>query len=203
MANGRDKGEKRGESSDGADGVASRKTRAPRDPEGRKRAIARAAADIIMNDGVSKVTHRRVAELARVPLGSTTAYFKSIDDLKRAGVVRLAEGMGDYYAGMAERMRAGESSADAVARYINEYLADAERVNADVAFYAASFADAELRELAHGSYESTIEAFEAFADRDRAEVLYAFLDGLITTTALRGKPLAPDLVAKTVKMLLG
>ena len=56
------------------------KKRAPRDPAGRRQAIIDAAANLIAREGSSKITNRRVAEEAGVPLGSTTQYFKSIDD---------------------------------------------------------------------------------------------------------------------------
>jgi DNA-binding transcriptional regulator YbjK len=57
---------------------------APRDlphAEQRRRAILEAALRVIADGGVEAVTHRRVAAEARVPLGSTTYYFASRDDL--------------------------------------------------------------------------------------------------------------------------
>lgn len=43
--------------------------------------IARAAADIAAEHGFAAVSHRRVAARAGVPLGSTTYYFASLDEL--------------------------------------------------------------------------------------------------------------------------
>ena len=70
------------------------KKRAPRDPAGRRQAIIDAAANLIAREGSSKITNRRVAEEAGVPLGSTTQYFKSIDELRREKMV----GAGKQYA---------------------------------------------------------------------------------------------------------
>ena len=53
------------------------KKRAPRDPAGRRQAIIGAAADLIAREGSSKVTNRRVAEEAGVPLGSTCLLYTS------------------------------------------------------------------------------------------------------------------------------
>ena len=64
--------------------------RAKRDPEGRRRAIIEAAAEIIASEGTRKLTHRRVAQQAGVPLGSTTQYFSSIDELRRAALAEQA-----------------------------------------------------------------------------------------------------------------
>lgn len=54
--------------------------RRPPDPA-RAEHIARAVLAVIAEHGVEGVTHRRAAEVAQVPLGSTTYYFKSLDHL--------------------------------------------------------------------------------------------------------------------------
>lgn len=51
--------------------------RVPNDPERRARIIA-AALQVIVEQGVHRTTHRRIAAAADVPLGSLTYYF---DDL--------------------------------------------------------------------------------------------------------------------------
>ena len=84
--------------------------RAKRDPEGRRRAIIEAAAEIIAREGTRKLTHRRVAQQAGVPLGSTTQYFSSIDELHRAALAELArlieEETGLSFGGDQAQMRA-------------------------------------------------------------------------------------------------
>jgi len=49
----------------------------------RRRDILQATARVIAAEGLEAVTHRRVADEAAVPLGSTTYYFASRDDLVR------------------------------------------------------------------------------------------------------------------------
>lgn len=51
--------------------------------EQRRRAIMRATLRVVAEGGLDRVTHRRVAAAAGVPLGSTTYYFASRDDLIR------------------------------------------------------------------------------------------------------------------------
>ena len=46
-----------------------------------KRAIVKAAGDILVAEGFAAVTHRSVADKAGVPLGSTTYHFKDKSDL--------------------------------------------------------------------------------------------------------------------------
>ena len=62
-----------------------------RDPEERRRTIVEAAATLITEAGSEGLTHRLVAKRAGVPLGSTTQYFATLDDLREAALARLQE----------------------------------------------------------------------------------------------------------------
>jgi TetR/AcrR family transcriptional regulator, regulator of biofilm formation and stress response len=52
-------------------------------PEDRRSTILDATLRLIATDGVDSITHRRVATAADVPLGSTTYYFESREQLLR------------------------------------------------------------------------------------------------------------------------
>ncbi|MDO4291403.1 MAG: TetR family transcriptional regulator [Eggerthellaceae bacterium] len=179
-----------------------RKTRAARDPEGRKRAIAQAAADVIVHEGVGKVTHRRVAEAAGVPLGSTTAYFKDIADLKQAGLNLLSEQMATYDAEAFALAASEKPQPENLARQINEYLSDKERVASDAAFYATALGDPDLRQLAVRALNSFVAAFAPHVSEPRARVLLALIDGALIDAALYDKPVDPDVVQELLEVLL-
>jgi TetR/AcrR family transcriptional regulator, regulator of biofilm formation and stress response len=71
--------------------------------------IVAAAAELILRDGPSSVTHRAVAARADVPLAATTYYFSGLDELLAAAGQRIVK---DW----TERAQAiGQSVADAVA----------------------------------------------------------------------------------------
>ncbi|MEM9489371.1 MAG: TetR family transcriptional regulator [Myxococcota bacterium] len=57
----------------------------------RREAIAAAAVEVIARAGTHAVTHRAVAKQAGVPLGATTYYFTSKEDLLTAAFRYLAE----------------------------------------------------------------------------------------------------------------
>ena len=61
-------------------------TRQPRG-EQRRRRILQAALAVIGSEGIGAVTHRSVAEVAQVPLGSLTYYFESKEDLLREALL--------------------------------------------------------------------------------------------------------------------
>ncbi|WP_137723281.1 TetR/AcrR family transcriptional regulator [Prescottella subtropica] len=54
--------------------------------ERRRRALAAAAADLLVEGGFDAVSHRAVAARARLPLASTTYYFGSLDELVAVAV---------------------------------------------------------------------------------------------------------------------
>lgn len=58
-----------------------RPERTPRPTSARRLQLLDVTIDLIARDGIDAVTHRRVAELAGVPLGSTTYYFSSREDM--------------------------------------------------------------------------------------------------------------------------
>ena len=64
-----------------------------RPPEDRRAVILDATLRLIATDGVDAVTHRRVAAAADVPLGSTTYYFESREQLLREAFRRYLDGL--------------------------------------------------------------------------------------------------------------
>lgn len=185
-----------------ADEKAPRK-RAPRNPAARKQAIIDAAADLISREGSGKVTHRKVAQHAGVPLGSTTQYFKSIDELRRAGLARLAERIGREYDAVFDVVAQGSQDADALADAIYGYLCDRDQVSADAALYAAAIEDPEVRSITRESFEAFLERCAPYMDAERAKVLFAFTEGAVMNSCFMGFPYDQQTVRKAVELILG
>lgn len=176
--------------------------RAPRDPQGRKQAIIDAAADLISREGSNKVTNRRVAELANVPLGSTTQYFKSIDELRRAGLAELAKRIEEEYDKAFLLVKKGSSDAGLFADYLIEYLSDQQRVYADAVMYAAAIEDPEVRGITRATYELFIKQCKPFMDEQRARILWAFMEGAIIDSCFMGVPFDQEMIRKAVSLIL-
>jgi len=70
--------------------------------EGRRRLILDTTLRLIANGGVDSVTHRRVADAAGIPLGSTTYYFESREHLLREAF--------DHYLVMATELQSNTRS---------------------------------------------------------------------------------------------
>lgn len=58
----------------------------------RQAALLEAAADLLLERGLSAVTHRAVAARAALPLAATTYYFASLQDLRDQALRHLADG---------------------------------------------------------------------------------------------------------------
>ena len=57
----------------------------------RRAALVEAAADVLLEQGLTALSHRAVAARAGLPLASTTYYFTSSDDLRDAALRHVAE----------------------------------------------------------------------------------------------------------------
>jgi len=57
----------------------------------RRSALIEAAADLLLEQGYTAISHRAVAARAGLPLASTTYYFSSADDLRDEAVQHVAE----------------------------------------------------------------------------------------------------------------
>ena len=101
-----------------------------RDPEGRRKKILQAAGELIEEIGISAVTHRKVAERARVPLGSTTQYFKSLTDMLAEALTGLEEEREEKLAELNEV----DDPVGLVADMVMESLADLKRTRNEMSF---------------------------------------------------------------------
>ncbi|WP_305093895.1 TetR/AcrR family transcriptional regulator [Prescottella sp. R16] len=86
--------------------------------ERRRRALAAAAADLLVEGGFDAVSHRAVASRARLPLASTTYYFGSLDELVVVAVelvgTRELDAMRARIDDVSQRRRGTEATVDLV-----------------------------------------------------------------------------------------
>jgi DNA-binding transcriptional regulator YbjK len=156
--------------------------------QGRREQILDAALRVIGRSGRASVTHRAVAEEAGVPLGSTTYYFDSRDDLLGQALEHVSAAEVERYARLGEELRQVKSGRELADRLISELVAAAEDRVAYIAEYelwleagrrpdlreaAQSWCDAEQRSVA-----GALEALGSTDPRADASLVVATLDGL-------------------------
>jgi DNA-binding transcriptional regulator YbjK len=155
---------------------------------GRREQILDATLRVIGRDGRESVTHRAVAEEAGVPLGSTTYYFDSRDDLLGQALEHVAAQEVERYGRLGEELRSVKSGRELADRLISELVAAAEDRVAYIAEYelwleagrrpelreaAQSWCNAEQRSVA-----GALEVLGSSDPRADASLVVAALDGL-------------------------
>ncbi len=154
----------------------------------RREQIIEAALRVIGRSGTQAVTHRAVAEEAGVPLGSTTYYFESKDDLLRQALEHVAASEVDRYRDLGDELRMVKSPRELADRLIDKLVAAVQDRTSYIAEYelwleagrrpelreaAQSWCDAEQRSVAGG-----MEALGSADPPIDASLVVAALDGL-------------------------
>ncbi|MGB2571740.1 TetR/AcrR family transcriptional regulator [Micromonospora citrea] len=181
--------------------TAARRPARARDPEGRRRAIAVAAAQVIAEVGVGRATHRAVAARADVPLGATTYYFPHLADLVAAGLSQ-AHTFGEAL--LAEWAASLEGEAElprALTRLVTDYVADRPRALMESELYLAAAREPALRDLARRWIGGLQDLVAARTDSDTAYAVVALVDGAVTQHLATGLQIdAPRLEAAFTRL---
>jgi TetR/AcrR family transcriptional regulator, regulator of biofilm formation and stress response len=174
----------------------------------RRVALLEATLQIVADTGADAVTHRRVAEVAQLPLASTTYYFESKEQLLTATLELAAERDLARLRGVAEqRRRLPASPDDAVAAVMDppgEQRCDDDRAagrRSLLASYTLLLEAARrpaLQELTRrwtDAYLTTVAELLARAGssdpRADAQLLLAAADGLLIVHLSTGEPADP------------
>ena len=173
-----------------------------RDPEGRRQAIIDAATRVIADVGVAGLTHRRVAEVADVPVGSTTYYFKDLDELRETALAHAAHTSIEDLHEWARTLADTTELSGALARLTGEYLADHDRYRAWNELYTAASHRPELRHLARLWSDGLIAILEPYTTRSIAESVSVFVDGALLHALTTGQPLHTSALTEAFAKLL-
>src|SRR4051812_8534843 len=167
-----------------------RSRRSPRSDraEARHRALLEAAVDVIGREGIDAVSHRRVAEVAGVPLGSTTYYFTSREDMLVQALEHYARGE------IAELRRVFDDPSQSADAFIEQLIALAIpqlgegrwRALAQYALFQESARREELRPIVQEWNQAWLEVLSATlaavgrpSDEVEARMALGMLDGLL------------------------
>jgi TetR/AcrR family transcriptional regulator, regulator of biofilm formation and stress response len=187
--------------------------------QGRREQILEATLRVIGREGREAVTHRAVAEEAGVPLGSTTYYFDSRDDLLGQALEHVSALEVERYSRLGEDLRSVKSGRDLADRLISELVAAAEDRVAYIAEYELWLEAGrrpDLREAAQnwcnaeqGAVAAAMETLGSSDPRADASIVVAALDGLGERVLAReddpasaAKELKPEL-RRLIERLLG
>lgn len=177
-------------------------TRRRRDPEARRREIVAAAAELIIEVGVDAVTHRKVAARAGVPLGATTQYFATLDDLRETALGALAH---EIQQGIEETRRAVEAEGvtpAGIARLVRQALDDHRAVQTDRAVVTAAVHDPRVRAFARQWSDEVVGFMSSVHGPDRARAAAVFIDGVLWHAQIHDEPLDEELIRDALAGIL-
>lgn len=191
-----------GRTGESDDGDPMTEPRRRRDPEARRREIVQAAAELIVEIGVDALTHRKVAARAGVPLGATTQYFDTLDDLRTAALGALVAEIELRIETTRQAVEAVGVTPEALARLITESLADAHALEADRAVVTAAVHDPRVRELAQRWSDQVVAFIAPVHGQDRAQAAAVFIDGVLWHAQISEKPLEERLIRDALAGIL-
>lgn len=170
----------------------------PNDPSRRAR-IVDAALDVIVEVGVHRTTHRRVAARAEVPLGSMTYYFDSLDDIIRAAFALLVETMSTGYAQKVETADTLEQACDAVTDLIcGQEYADREQVVAIYEMYSYANHDTAVATMMSEWLAHSRAVLTRYFSPEASGAIDALVEGWPMHRAMAGGALDRNIVRTTV-----
>ena len=158
----------------------------------RREEIARAVIDVVAEHGLRGLTHRKVAEAAGVPLGSTTYHFETLDDLMMAGLELAADRNLAMMTRAAERLAPGGDVAAWLTDLVIEMVTTWRESNiAERELYLEAIRNPALRSVATRWDDAFVDIFEShLGDREAARLACWALDGLAITLLMADD--APD-----------
>lgn len=185
-----------------ADKPKSPKARGATDPE-RRRKIAQAAYRVVAERGVRGLRHRAVAEAAGVPLGSTTYYFKTLDDILEAAMQEGLQTNRERLLGWARSLPEDADLAQALAD-LAELATGPNRAALRVEYelYLAGFDHPSLQAISRAWSAVLVEALSLHTDPVTAKALAVLDNGLQLESLISGDPLLSAEVCPVYRRVL-
>lgn len=172
-----------------------------RDPVSRRRAVVSAALEVIAEVGVGRTTHRAIAARAGVPLGSTTYYFPTLDDLVAAALAQATDATRDLLDHWAGELAVADDPPFVLAELVAEYQADRPRALLECELYLAAARSPALRPLADVWLDGARDLLAPYVDQDRATALVALVDGAMLAGLVRGEQVDPAVLGDAIRRM--
>ncbi|QNE74091.1 TetR family transcriptional regulator [Streptomyces finlayi] len=158
------------------------------DPQRRERIIT-ATLDLIADDGVAGVSHRKIATRAGVPLGSMTYHFSGIEELLREAFTGFAQHVEVVFALHLGGADTTDQAREAVTDLIHT-LSEGPRRDLVLAqeLYTLAARHVEYRSLTQAWMRRSRQLLEQHFDADTARQLDALIEGMTLHRALDDAP---------------
>ena len=163
----------------------------------RRSLLIAAAADLLLEQGLTALSHRAVAARAGLPLASTTYYFTSADDLRDEALQHIAQGWATRASAVVDALPAHLDRVHAARAVASIVGADAPSEQLLVMYerYLEAGRHARLRPVVaawNAQLKELVQQVLLRADvpveDDRAGLVLAVVDGVAVAALAEGKP---------------
>ena len=161
-----------------------------------------ATVSAIAEVGVGNVTHRQIAALAGVPLGSTTYYFPTLDDLIATALREATELARAGLEAWAEELTVSRDLPATFVDLAQRYVADRDQALLEYEMCLAAARSPELRPIAQLWFDGMRGICARFAGRERGHALAALIDGYLMQVLVTEEPLDADALRAGVEALV-
>src|SRR5699024_9329716 len=175
---------------------------ARKDPEGRRRTMVEAVVQEMTGLGLGALTRRRVAERAQVPLGATTYYFATLDDLRVAALEAIAARTEEDLEEISAAIAACGGAPETIAEQLCLYLADRDRVLGENVLYFVGVHEPDLRPLSRRLVHGTPGSLSPRTSPGAAPATAADTDGAVLYALLTDVRLNPAELSAAITALV-
>lgn len=173
-------------------------------PAGRRDIIVDATLDAVAEYGINGVTHRKIAALAGVPLGSMTYYFTGIDALLEEAFCRFADGMSERFVQHVDRATNPSMACDALTDLIcGGDMTTPRNMELMYQLYAYMSRRPGLRLVMQAWMRRSQALLERWFDPVTARAVDAFLEGMTLHYVTDSAPLKRDDLRQMLGRLVG
>nr|WP_281070176.1 TetR family transcriptional regulator [Paeniglutamicibacter psychrophenolicus] len=160
--------------------------------------------ELIASQGVAGTSHRKVAALADVPLGSMTYHFSGMDELLEAAFTRFTREVGERFAARLAGGLAGAELVSALVELIHDDVLDSRRsLVLTMELYTLAARNPRFRDITRSWLEFSARSLERHMDAATAQQVDALIEGLSIHRALGIGPASRERTADALGKILG
>lgn len=173
------------------------------DPQRREKIVA-ATLEAVKVHGIHAVTHRKIAALAGVPLGSLTYYFSGIDDLLMAAFSDFTDIMSQQYQAFFDEVNDTQGACNAITDMIHSsQVTTPDNMELMYQLYAFASRKPALKRVMQNWMQCSQHTLEQWFDPATARALDAFIESMTLHFVTDRAPLDKAKIREMVGRIAG
>ena len=173
------------------------------DPQRRDKIIT-ATLEAVKEHGIHAVTHRKIAAIAGVPLGSLTYYFSGIDELLTEALSQFTDTMSEQYQAFFADVSDAQGACLAITGMIHSsQVTTPENMALMYQLYAFASRKPALKTVMQNWMQRSQRTLEQWLTPGTARALDAFIEGMTLHFVTDRTPLSREEILLMVKRIAG